>query len=568
MNLVLTNPWGLLALASVPAILALHLFVLRGKRRQVSCLALWGAPDQLGHEGRTRQRPPITVPLILELCTAVVLSLLLAGLEVVGASKSERVVGVVVDGSASMAGGTALAEARQHIAQIDPSMRVALFVTTPEPRRLGEPAMTPAMAAAALESFTPNAPHHSLAPAVELLARTGFAPEQTLIFSDAPDIDDDRIARVGQPVDNVGIVNGSWESGVPIVAVVQRFGDEPATTRLHVTFEDGSHDSVKVDFRHDAIATVRVRPPASTVARVTLSLPTDGLAADNELILLRPANRGVALRLEHPAPGVRRAVRRAITAIPSLSMATREGDIVVTDGSSRAPFGIEVAILIPEKSELLSHQPLVAEPGSPLTRGIDPRGLVWSGDPNPTAGLPLLMAGKVPLIWLDDDRIVIQVDPRRSNLLSHSTFPILFDNITESLQQGRARSRRSFRLGERLTVHRPDSCGGAATLAAPSGAEIEFPADQTVLDAGALLELGVFALDCDGRTLQRVSVGLLDAREGDLAARTPDGILPRVSARPRRAGGNVIEPRQVLAAAAGILILAAWLWLSRREVSP
>ena len=201
-------------------------------------------------------------------------------------------------------------------------------------------------------------------------------------------------------------------------------------------------------------------------------------------------------------------------------------------------------------------------------RGIDPRGLVWSGDPNPEAGMPLLMAGKVPLIWLDDDRIVVQVDPRRSNFLAHSIFPILFDNITESLHQRSSRARRSFRLGERLVVHRPGSCGGSAVLRAPSGAETGFAPEETVLDAGALLELGVFDLRCDGRSLRRFSVGLLDAREGDLAARRPDGILPNVSARARRSGGKVIEPRQVLAAAAGLLVLAAWLWLARREVSP
>ena len=72
------NPWGLMALAALPAIAAIHLFHRRYPRFEVSGLHLWGVAQMTHTPGRRRERLPITATLILELLAALVLALALA----------------------------------------------------------------------------------------------------------------------------------------------------------------------------------------------------------------------------------------------------------------------------------------------------------------------------------------------------------------------------------------------------------------------------------------------------------------------------------------------------------
>ena len=72
------NPWGLLGLLAVPAILILHLYYRRFPPLLIGGLHLWGVQTQVREAGRRRERLPITASLLLELLAAAVLSLVLA----------------------------------------------------------------------------------------------------------------------------------------------------------------------------------------------------------------------------------------------------------------------------------------------------------------------------------------------------------------------------------------------------------------------------------------------------------------------------------------------------------
>jgi len=97
-------PWGLISLASLGAVAFLYFYVFRGKRIEVSALFLWGTGQSLRTEGQRRRHPPITWPLILELCIALLLTLLAAGLVYQRMTERRHVV-VVLDSSASMNAG-------------------------------------------------------------------------------------------------------------------------------------------------------------------------------------------------------------------------------------------------------------------------------------------------------------------------------------------------------------------------------------------------------------------------------------------------------------------------------
>src|SRR5580698_5989367 len=95
------NPWGLLGLLAVPAILILHSYYRRFPPLLIGGLHLWGVQAQVRQAGRRRERLPITASLLLELLAAAALSLVLAQPHVAESRRVEHLV-IVLDNSASM----------------------------------------------------------------------------------------------------------------------------------------------------------------------------------------------------------------------------------------------------------------------------------------------------------------------------------------------------------------------------------------------------------------------------------------------------------------------------------
>src|SRR5687768_8613637 len=95
------NPWGLLALLAVPAIIAIHLYRRRFPRMAVAGTFLWGGETEVRDTGRTRDRLPLTATLLLELLAATLLALVLAQPRLGSTGRVPHLV-VVLDDSASM----------------------------------------------------------------------------------------------------------------------------------------------------------------------------------------------------------------------------------------------------------------------------------------------------------------------------------------------------------------------------------------------------------------------------------------------------------------------------------
>src|SRR3990172_7221022 len=95
------NPWGLLALLSLPAIAVIHLYRRRFPPLQIAGLHLWGIESEVRAAGRRRERLPITATLLLELLAGLLLALLLSRPRLADLDSIEHLV-VVLDNSASM----------------------------------------------------------------------------------------------------------------------------------------------------------------------------------------------------------------------------------------------------------------------------------------------------------------------------------------------------------------------------------------------------------------------------------------------------------------------------------
>ena len=74
----LANPWGLVALAALPAIIVIHLYHRRFPPLIVAGLHLWTSETRQHLAGRRREKVPVTASLVLELAAALLLALILS----------------------------------------------------------------------------------------------------------------------------------------------------------------------------------------------------------------------------------------------------------------------------------------------------------------------------------------------------------------------------------------------------------------------------------------------------------------------------------------------------------
>ncbi len=581
--MILYNPLGLLALLSLPAIVWLHRYVMWGQRKQVSCLNLWLDPELLQAEGRAKRKPPLTWVLLLELLAATFLSLALAGLEWQDARESHPHVGIVVDSSASMAGGelgaTAFDETREIIQQLtsdDDSLRLSIVVSGDRPKLLGGRALSPTEALAQLTAYRPNDIHHSLNAALELLSLLVAEPEQTLVFSDDPHFQHPRAIDVGKPIFNAGIVAASWQAGTDPFVAVRCFDDPAEAINLTMVLDGDQANSstLPLNFKAAGEKPLSLPVPAGT-QQVDVYLPADGLAIDNHITLIRPPVHHLNLRIAHPAPRVQTAFKRLAQALPTLQLSQQVSTqlIVLADN-----FKIEnsFAVVFPATSDGRPqlYPNFTVDAFNPLMAGFDPQGLVWYGDKKSIAdispsfsakpgskGKPqlLLQSGETPLIWQTDDTLVFNLEFERSNFFQHNAFPVLFHNLMEKRKQAQGGlQHHNYRVGETLHFVRPSNWVGDLKIGFPSGDIQTF--NGTDIRVGVLEETGIYTLQTDNDSA-RFAVNFLDAREGALHLRATtnkqatlqyDTVISRDRNRPLS---------QAMILLAVLLLLAAWILL-------
>ena len=100
--MLLSNPYGFLALIGIPAVLAIHFFQRRSKKVPVSTLFLLQQTQRESASGRRVERLLHSVPLWLQLLMVLLLTWLLIEPRYRNEESTQRIA-VVLDSSASMA---------------------------------------------------------------------------------------------------------------------------------------------------------------------------------------------------------------------------------------------------------------------------------------------------------------------------------------------------------------------------------------------------------------------------------------------------------------------------------
>ncbi len=574
MSVSLAQPLGLLALLSLPVIFWLHQYVLRGPVRQVSNLALWSPRDDAMLEGATRTRPPPTPVLWLELAAAALLSLVLAGFDVTIGAQQQRHVGLVIDGSASMAGGrsgaTPLERAVEALDDVDASdTRVSIVAARARPELIGEARMTVAEARGALATLEPSGAQVRLGPALEMLSGLGVSPASVLIVSDDPALQHRQLWRVGSAADNAGMTSARWRPGQAPFVAVRRFDDQPRTLQLRVTIDDDPEAVHSVDLGAHAEAPLSFPVPPDA-DRIELVLPDDGLALDNRITLLAPPARQVSVHNGAETPALARAVDRLIAAVPLLQAAGADeavldiGENVTAPGSGRWVLSFDQ-----DEAEPRWAGTLTADPFSPLAAGLDTHGLTWAGPARePAAGSQaILLDAEHPVLWKHGTVLRAVLDVGRSNLLSHSAFPILLSNLAAEIDRSAGGLRqRNFLQGQRLVLRRAGDWRGPVTWSAPDGSERTFTADEHTFDLGTLSAAGLHRMKGEGFA-ETFSVAFIDGRESNLGLRAAPNARPELHAELSRDRDDRTRARPWLLLLAALLAAAAY-WLLLRGRTP
>jgi hypothetical protein len=617
-------PLGLLALLAIPAIVAIHLFRRRFPVRPVAGLFLWQIGRQAPEGGGKIARLPITASLILECIAALALALILAGARVSSAGVSVHLV-VLLDDSASMAAVNARGEStrdravRRVLEELDRlgnRARVTFVQSGERPSVLLGPAARAVEARPALDTWKPEAPHHSLALGLRLARELAGRSGRLMVMSDAtpgsrpsvPELVEGKEEEgvlwvsVGEPLANVGITAADrtltpGEGRGAVSLTLGNYSDSSARRRVTVSAGDKDVLTRELDVPPGVSSLTLPLPVGLPAVRVALS--DDAMARDNAVILAEPRPRIVGVENRLPDGRGRQALVKALGAVAGVTQA-ESGHLVFAEageldrsssaGVWRVGFGRAPTAWLAKGEPHDFIGPFVLEKRHPLLLGITLGGVVWTGAMPLASGVvrPLVSAGDQALVGMparsDSTRtepaILFNLDLDRTNLFRSPDWPILISNLIEMRRQSLAGPERwNYRVGEWVRVQLAGDPKGPLRLrsgpgfgaephltvverALPPGRQLEFIAPSP----GGLLQIleGPQRIGGDDTVLFELGANFLDEFETNLRDRkTADvGRFTDVAAVRAESGPESDPLFWLLLAIGGAAMVANWCLLA------
>ncbi|QDU84383.1 hypothetical protein Pla163_14900 [Planctomycetes bacterium Pla163] len=606
-----SNPFGLLALLAVPAVVGLHLYRRRYAPLAVGALFLWEEFADAPVSGRTRQPLTRSPSFWCEVLAALLAALALSGPRLFESEVPHRV--VVLDGSASMvavdgSGASAWDRGRtfvlRELGALPARARVTLIASGPTPRTLAGPAAWRDEALAAVLDFEPGAASHPLGPALDL-ARGLAGDAAVLLVTDGTTATGSGVLThaFGVPLENAAIVRvlraasdaergrervdvtlanyGAAERRV--VLVVEDADDGRSLASEAPTIAAGGERTVA--FELDAPGTaLRLRLVADETLGALDSRPHDALALDDVAFLAPSAPRpvhavvrgsdGVLAATLLTGPDGRRAARieRVAPAVELVATAG-EADLVLDldgSGSDRPSASTWVLRARPPATPTAWLGPFLVERRHPLLRGVELREVAWVGDAEASLpGSAIASAGNIPLIVerraFDGIEITLNADLQGGTFTRSPDWPILLANLVEWRRAALPGPRAvNLVLGEPLWVGAPRPLpwvleGPSGRFERAGGRELYF--EELTLP-------GLYELTSDGRHAARIGVSFADPSESDLRALATDesSTLGADAARAGSVGGGSSRLEWLLILAAlGLVALDHWILGRRRE---
>jgi hypothetical protein len=591
MSALFANPWGLLALAGVPVVLAIHYLQRRRREIPVSTLFLLDAATMEANAGRRFERLISSPPLWLQLLIVLLLATLLADPHWPWQGKTRRLA-VVVDDSASMAvckpaAAERLAAMARSVTRLGGRAEFLVLPANPAAPRLYA-GTNAAEAVAALEHFQPLGGPADPGAALRLGRERVGSAGIVAYLTDTP-LErlpaDAALAAVGQPVANVGITGVTFKSrdGQSLwEAMVVNRSTATQSRQWQLAWDQaGRTPPAALTLTAGQFTTIGGPVPAGA-SRFELTLTPDAFALDDTFPFVKPAVRPLSLRSQLPATlaWLPALMRRGIAGLEPAADDT-PADVTLagsTDGEFPA-LGNAVLVSLAGQADAPLAAGQVVAARHPLNDG-----LVWEG--LAIGDQPCLPAepGDVPLVWIGGKpmlslrpqqgppptrQLVLHFNPEHSNFQRLPAAAILLLRLCESLRlEKRATAWERVDPGQSLDSFLPAGSTPltleALNLAGEVTSRHEIPATRrATLKAPA--HPGFFRITDGGTVLLEAATAFADGREGDFSrcARADTFAAARLAAVRAESRGDAWWQLIVLTVLAALL--ASWWWLARQE---
>jgi hypothetical protein len=503
---ILSFPWGLAALAALPALAAIYWFRSRSRRQVVSSLILWADHRRPRQGGRIFQRMQTPLLLLLELLALLLLALALAGPQVRRSGLIRPLI-VVLDDSYSMRAGGSDSPRRRGEAAIVEEMNRARYAARfllagARPQLLGRTAGTAEEARGALEAWTCASASADLSRAVALAAEIGGELSRILVVTDSPAPQELPTGQVqwwsfGRPSANIAFSAATrtvCDDGQRVLLEIANLSDRPGETTL--TLESPGPAAPRRSSLRLAAGQARriVLHLAKGTGPLRAALADDVLQIDNRVLLLPESAEPVRVRIEIADARLREVVGKALAASGLARIAAARPELILADRAGPAGGAAAWRLELLAASDPAAYVgPFVMNRAHPLTEGLSMGGVIWAaGKDAATPGTPVITAGNVVLLSDHETfdgrhHVRLCLNPRLSTLQDSPNWPALMWNLLRwraSARSGAAES--NVRLGASavLTVNRgidsvqvtpPD---GEAYAAAVRGGRVAISADR------------------------------------------------------------------------------------------
>lgn len=552
MSVYLTHPAALWALLGLPIVLAIHFLQRRSRRQVVTTLFLLDQMRRQSETGNRFERLRLSIPLWLQLLMVLLFTWLLAGPRWLKKDAVQRLA-IVLDSSASMQAFRAPAEQGLQKALhslISPvgAAELSLWSSDPETPSLYHGASSLELQAA-LRSWDPVLGVHDFTPTLRaarslagdkgtVLLLTDHLPAQTLPFNA-------QVLSVGNETANVGWVGITVEEKDKqwlwraLVRNYSRTAQErqwrveaegKASAWSNLTLGPGEARSLSGPFADSGEG-----------SHLTLSLTPDGFTMDDQLPVLRPQAKQLALQITttkgRSAQELNDLFQRFAdctlvdaTATADIRILAWPPSVALQDDQHACVFASPAAVadtpylqgqIVAEEHPLtqgLNWQSLLAREGMVIPRDPHDRVLLWQGE-RPLISLRSLPSGA--------EQLFCHFDLVSSNARKLPALAVLLHRFLESIRQNKvAKESANFDLRQRLQVAYSRQ-GVPLTYRQASGTQTIPLAQVHLLRAPA--KPGFFEIRQGESLLLSGAAHFADAREADFNEAKPFDELAKLT---------------------------------------
>lgn len=302
MELTLANPWGLLGLLSIPAIVAIHCLQRRNRSHLVSTLFLVPQNPMAARSGSRFQFWRNSASFWMQVLVALLLTWVAAQPRWIAADFRQRVV-LIYDASVSMqafeqevdVGLSEIVESMQEVSRYNEWL---LLASDARSKVLYRGTDADQFLKAAMD-YIPSSGQHSYEEVLRFSSQLGSEGAQRVIFLTdhiQPLPEDVELYAVGRPLENVGFSGLRIESrdGLPVWrASVRNYGQQPVRLEWQLKVGDAVPVEAALELAARSTKVLTSGFPSQSGVTVELQLPDDVFAPDNRITIFQPKRKDV-----------------------------------------------------------------------------------------------------------------------------------------------------------------------------------------------------------------------------------------------------------------------------------